>query len=245
MQFSQQKYNSYPPGTTTITFTERTHAYLSASFYRHLKAENYHNYRAVFRMATQLYAQQRGSRMAQRALRDGHELDFATYRAYGEWTYTEEGIKGLGTDAKVSFEGQDLKIDAYNCPWAAQYKAMGLEDGGCDYCDDLDPSIARGFNPDLKYEVTQTQYHGVDSCIHILHDSKPEKQLQRDPANLRPFEYHCAHVYHTFARLMAAVYGPQGEQLSQQVLADLAAEYGQDHADKLLEYSSVDFNYID
>lgn len=227
-----------------MTFTERTHAFLSASFYKIMKEENFHNYRAAFRMATQLYAQQRGSRMAQRALRDGHELDFAAYRAYGEWTYTEEGTKGLNTDAKVSVEGEDLKLVAYNCPWAAQYKAMGLEDGGYDYCDDLDESIARGFNPDLTYDVTQTQYHGVETCIHYQRNARLEKDVPKDPANLRPFEYHCAHVYHTFARLMAAIYGTEGERLNQKVLDAFAAEYGQEYADKLLEYSSVDFNHI-
>lgn len=228
-----------------MTFTERTHAFISASFFRHLQAKDFQNYPAVFRMATQMYAQQRGSRMAQRALRDGHELDFGTYRAYGEWGFTDEGIEGLNTEIKVEREDQNLRMDIFNCPWATQYKSMGLEHGGFHYCADLDPSIARGFNPDLTYEVAQTQYHGIGSCIHILHQSKPDKQLPRNPANLRPFEYHCAHVYHTFSRLITAVYGDEGKQLSEQVLADVAADYGQDHADKLLTYSHVDFNYID
>ena len=228
-----------------MTFTERTHAFLSASFYRLLEEGNFQNYRAVFRIATQLYAQQRGSRMAQRALRDGHELDFATYTSYGEWEYTEEGTAGLNTKADVSFEGNDLKIHAFNCPWAAQYKSMGLENGGVDYCDDLDISIARGFNPDLVYEVPQTEYLGKGFCIHYLRNFKPGAEMPRDKKNLRPFEYHCAHIYHTFSRLMAAVYGAEGEHLSAQVLEAFASEYGQEHTDKLMEYRETDFNFID
>jgi len=227
-----------------MTFTERTHAFISASFYRLLKEEDLVNYRAVFRMATQLYAQQRGSRMAQRALRDGQELDFATYLAYGEWEYTGQGTQGLNTDSAVFVEGDDLKIHAFNCPWAAEYKELGLEDGGFDYCDDLDISIARGFNPDLTYEVPQTQYHGVEYCVHTIRNVDLQKQVVKDPANLMPFEYHCAHIYHTFSRLMSAVYGEKGEQVSVRVMEEFAATYGQESADKLQGFRNKDFNHI-
>ena len=50
-------------------FDETSHAFLSACFYRLLKEGEYHDAAAVFRFAVRLYAQERGLRMAQRALR--------------------------------------------------------------------------------------------------------------------------------------------------------------------------------
>ena len=58
-------------------------------------------------MATQLYAQQRGSRMAQRALRDGQPLDFATYRAYSEWRASDASVLGVRTRTEVVVDGAD------------------------------------------------------------------------------------------------------------------------------------------
>jgi hypothetical protein len=225
-----------------MTFNERTHAFLSASFYRRLKAEGFHDFRRAFRMAVQLYAQQRGSRMAQRALRDGHELDFASYRAYGEWEPTEAGAMET---FDVFVEGNDLKMHIYGCPWAVQYVDMGLPDGGSDYCDDLDPSITRGFNPALVYDVAQTQYFENDHCIHCQRNARLDREVPKNRAGVRPFEFHCAHLYHTFSRLMCAVYGAAGERLSAGVLEDYAAAYGQESADQLLAYGSVDFSFAD
>lgn len=81
-----------------MNYTERHHAFLSAAYYRELRDSALPRWSEAFRMATQLYAQQRGSRMAQRALRDGQPLDFATYRAYSEWRASDASVLG-GTHA--------------------------------------------------------------------------------------------------------------------------------------------------
>ena len=74
-----------------MNFTERQHAFISAAFYRALKKEeNAHNYRDAFQLATRIYAEQRGFRMAQRAIRDGKPLSFPAYRHYKEWAPTPE-----------------------------------------------------------------------------------------------------------------------------------------------------------
>ena len=73
-----------------MALTERHHAFISACFYKELLHACPGNGEATFVMAAQRYGEQRGSRMAQRAIRDGRVLDFAAYCAYGEWAYTEE-----------------------------------------------------------------------------------------------------------------------------------------------------------
>ena len=153
-------------------FTERHHTFISATFYLIVKGEGYHNYRDAFRMAVHLYAQQRGSRMAQRALRDGRPLDFASYRYYAEWQYRPQILAEMPDASSWVAEGRDAKITIRSCPWSSQYIEMDLSDGILDYCADLDQSLARGFNPEIVYEVQQTMHNGNDCCIHYQRDGK-------------------------------------------------------------------------
>ena len=62
----------------SVQFNEKTHAYLIGLFYRNLKEAHGEAGVAVFVKATQKTAEQRGARMALRALRDGHALNFKT-----------------------------------------------------------------------------------------------------------------------------------------------------------------------
>ena len=227
-----------------MNYTERHHAFLSAAYYRELRDSALPRWSEAFRMATQLYAQQRGSRMAQRALRDGQPLDFATYRAYSEWRASDASVLGVRTRTEVVVDGADKLSRIYNCAWSAQYIEMGLEDGGMAYCDDLDRSIARGFNPDLRYEVEQTQYHGCECCIHRQCDAHLELQVEPPRDGVKPFEYHCAHLYYTYLRTLSAIYGDAGAALSARVLKAFAEQYGEDAADGLRKYQDTDFDHI-
>lgn len=227
-----------------MKYTERHHAFISATYYRELRDGALPRWSEAFRMATQIYAQQRGSRMAQRALRDGQQLDFATYRAYSEWRASAAAELGVTTRVETEQTGRDQLSRIYDCAWCAQYREMGLEDGGVAYCDDLDRSIARGFNPDLRYEVEQTQYCGRECCIHRQCDAHPERRVEAPHDGVRPFEYHCAHLYHSYRRTLSAIYGEAGVELSARVLAAFAARYGQPAADGIAAYRDEDFDHI-
>jgi len=227
-------------------YTERHHAFISATYYRIMKEEGFHDFRAAFRMATQLYAQQRGSRMAQRAIRDGRELDFAAYRYYGEWEHTPEADAELSRPTETTILGDDRRMQIFGCPWSSQYLDMDLMDGANDYCADLDISIARGFNPYIVYEVEQTMHKNRDFCIHYHRNACNDKDYgPKDPANVRNFEFHCAHVYKAYSEVMTAIYKSKGIMLNAKVLEAFAEKYGRDMADKLLEYRNHDFNTIE
>jgi hypothetical protein len=102
-----------------MQFTERHHAFISATFYKLLKENNYPNYRRAFISATQKMAEQRGSRMAQRAIRDGvKNLDFAAYRHYGEWEWTNEYLESIkGQKLLEEIESDiDYGYTVYTCP---------------------------------------------------------------------------------------------------------------------------------
>ena len=73
-------------------FNEKVHAFIAAKFYVYLTEAFGDRGEKAFIHATQHYAEQRGRRMAQRAIRDGRELDYGTYLEYGEWVNTPEII---------------------------------------------------------------------------------------------------------------------------------------------------------
>ena len=83
-------------------FTEKHHAFIAATFYDLLTKRYGQRGEAAFILATQRYAEQRGNRMAQRAIRDGKPLTFSTYREYGEWVNTQSvKDEGCGNEGYV------------------------------------------------------------------------------------------------------------------------------------------------
>ncbi|MBR6238093.1 MAG: L-2-amino-thiazoline-4-carboxylic acid hydrolase [Lachnospiraceae bacterium] len=225
-------------------FNERIHAFIAGRYYVRLTEAFGRRGELAFLHATQYYASQRGRRMAQRAIRDGEELTQSTYNYYGEWVNTEE-IKeqGLGNAISKASNG-DMIITT--CPWYSQFRDMGLHDAGELYCSDLDAAISRGFNPSLGYETVQT-LHNSDCCIHTLHsgDIFEGSERGKNPAGLKSFEYHCAHIYWAFCEVSEAIFKTQGEEVSRGVLDDLSEDYGAETADIIRGYKDTNFNVCD
>ena len=124
--------------------------------------------------------------MAQRAIRDGKPLTYETYCQYGEWVNTEEvKAQGLGNQSETTSLSPDFQIHIHVCPWHTQFKNMGLPEAGLLYCKDLDASISRGFNPEIRYEVSQT-LHDHDYCIQTIRNAglTPESNMAKNPAGL-------------------------------------------------------------
>ena len=157
-------------------FNEKVHAFIAASFYTHLTESFGERGRLAFVHATQYYAEQRGRRMAQRAIRDGKPLTYEVYCQYGEWVNTPEIIEqGCANQSERLSLAPDYMVKITKCPWHAQFAEMGLTEAGHEYCQHLDNSICRGFNPYLVYEVPQT-LHKSDCCIHIVRNAGLSEQ---------------------------------------------------------------------
>ncbi|HPF18519.1 MAG: L-2-amino-thiazoline-4-carboxylic acid hydrolase [Bacillota bacterium] len=225
------------------TFSELTHAWIVGVFYRELKkAFKERGVRAFVHM-TMVYAEQRGSRMAQRAIRDGKPLDFASYRTYGEWQSTETASEIMGGfQSRVLSVSPDHEEHIDRCPWAWQFDQMGLRECGVVYCTHLDRAIARGFNPYITFDVPQS-VNDHDCCIQIMREAGFEEGqvFTKDPANIRDFEYHCGHVYKVFALLSGSVFGPEGKAIADKVLEMFRAEYGPATARVLEKHMETDF----
>jgi hypothetical protein len=227
-----------------MALSERHHAFLSACFYRELTEHCPGNGEATFVLATQRYGEQRGNRMAQRAIRDGRALDFATYKAYGEWSYTEEPFAS-GAHMEVLSTSPDFRYLVHACPWHEQYRDMGLLEGACVYCQHIDLAIARGFNPYLVFEVRSTMHKG-HQCDFVLKGAcLDERGFAVDKARTQmPFEYHCGHLFKTFREMVTSIQGDLGREISERVRERFAERYGGEAAALLDAFQGTDFNVL-
>jgi hypothetical protein len=226
-------------------FNEKVHAYIAAKYYVYLTEIFGERGRMAFIHGTQYYAEQRGRRMAQRAIRDDEELTCSNYYRYGEWVNTED-TKKEGANNIMQYERYfpEAVLKITQCPWYAQFKEMRLnETAGAEYCRHLDNSIVRGFNPYLTYEVDQT-LQTSDYCIHRMKDVDfdADTNMQKAPENLRNFEYHCAHSYWAYNEVVSAIFGYEGDAVNQKVLRDFVQDYGKEMVDTLYSYRFTNFN---
>lgn len=238
-------------------FHEKLHAYIAARFYVRLVRTYGEKGQAAFVHATQFYAEQRGRRMAKRAIADGQPLTYETYRAYSEWESTQEiRAQGCANRSEVVSTDPVWEFRVFVCPWHEQFAAMGLKEAGLAYCAHLDNSICRGFNPYIVYEVPQT-LHSAPYCVQRIANqqglapSQPAQALSFDPDKARPraerlrsFEYHCAHSYWSYAGTCRAIFGKEGSDLALEVLSDLASDWGAEAAAVLEKYADMDFEMI-
>lgn len=229
-------------------FNEKVHAYIAARFYQYLLERHGERGEMAFIHGTQYYAEQRGRRMAQRAIRDGHPLTPANYYRYGEWVHTDE-IRAMGCENRSQYQSYqpEAVLHITQCPWYMQFQEMGMHTtAGAEYCRHLDKSIVRGFNPYLTFAVEQTLLSG-DCCIHRMQnaDFDENSDLAKKPENIRSFAYHCAHSYWAYAEVTTAIFREDGKAISEKVLADFEDTYGKKMADTIRSYHNVNFNVCD
>lgn len=226
-------------------FNERIQAYIVARYYARLTGVFGQQGREAFLLATRTYAEQRGHRMAQRAIADGKPLTVETYHEYGEWVPTEESIrKGESIENQVLWDEPYYTFRVKRCPWAIQFREMGMREAGLAYCKDLDASIYRGFNPHIDYETRQT-LHDHDCCIQCAPGARMTAEAHSRPkrkSSLRPFEYHCAHSYWTFRQIVVSIFGDRGIALSDDVLNDVGRNLGDTYVAALKKYEKEDFD---
>ncbi len=224
-------------------FNERTHAFLAARYYARLKETFGERGVAAFIHGVQYYAGQRGRRMAQRAIREGQPLTHATYLQYGELKSTE---LVQPTDKDVLEVSPDYVIRIRRCPWHDQFEAMGALEAGQVYCRYLDEAICRGFNPDLRFRV-ERNLNSADCCVHRVAETRyeappalpPREQYRRD------FSFHCGHLFWSMREVCRGIFGPEGETVSDGVLADFRESYGQEMEETLRAWEHHDFNVCD
>ena len=216
-------------------FNEKTHAFIVASFYKHLTEKHGERGKDIFIKATQKYAEQRGARMAMRAMRDGYPVDYASYFAYGEWYPT------IPSESKNVGENGEKRNNIYKCAWADTFKEMGLQECGKVYCYQIDAGIVRGFNPDLKFK-THHNLSDSDFCDLQFIGSDLSKTVPAPADGKKDWVYHCAHTMKAFADICSAVL--QSPEVYSLVSEDFHQKFGDEMLVQLMEASQHDFTKI-
>lgn len=227
-----------------MKFTERSHAFIPARFYGRLTEEFGERGLRAFIHGTRYYGEQRGRRMAQRAIRNGRELDFEAYLEYSEWLNSEEAVREETSNVtEVESFSPDMTMRITRCAWHAQFRDSGMTEAGAEYCRHLDIAICRGFNPDLVFEVEKT-LQTEDCCIHVLRGANfPRgRAFEKKREYVQPFDYHCGHSYKCYSDVAAAIFGAAGVAVNAAVLEDFRAEYGDEMASRLIDFRNTDFN---
>lgn len=126
-----------------MEFSEETQIFLVAEYYRVLTEGFGSRGEAAFRHCIRCYGIQRGSRMAQSAIRDGQQLDYVTFCRYGQWRPSKTVLReNRCSQTSVVSWNPDYVYQVSRCPWLEAFEKFQAKEAGLLYCDLLDePSI--------------------------------------------------------------------------------------------------------
>jgi hypothetical protein len=111
--------------------------------------------------AVRKFGEERGRRMAERAVSEGRENDFAGYLIFSDLdTSYHQMVPEIAEGA--------LKVTISYCPFAAACQEWGLEEYGKYFCREIDAAIMRGYNPE-RYETVceRNLTEGAETCVII------------------------------------------------------------------------------
>lgn len=160
------------------------------------------------------YGEERGERMAQRALEHGDPLDLVSYQAYGEW----RAQPGQMETAVLRTE-PTLVTAIMKCAWCDAWKKHGLLEYGKYYCIPIDAALYRGFRSDLTVKPIVNLSWVDDPCefdwslpLRQEDSDRLEKKCEelRDSC-VRDFNFHVAHLFHTVSEVLIEQLGRRGK----------------------------------
>ena len=198
-------------------FTERHHALLFALVAKEiLRRVGMGVGEATVRAAVRRYGEQRGRRMALRAIANGDDLSMTSFLIYSEW----RSKTGHG-QSELTKEGPDARLVVPQCPWALTWMDSDLSQYGRLYCQEIDKALVRGFNPDLIIDVNRTQTNDSEPCDFLYHQAAlssrdalayiREKSASLAGRTVMSWDYHCGHLYKTFLRIVTEELGEAGQ----------------------------------
>lgn len=222
----------------TTILTEKHHAVLFALLSRRvIPLFGQEAGEAAMREAVRRYGEQRGRRMAQRAVRDHQPLNLSTYLRYGEWrSATGEG--------RSIFEkqGENLLNQVQVCPWNNAWLEGDLQDYGRLYCLEIDAALVRGFNPDAWLEIRCTLSNDGDACEFIFHQAVLPVEKAPEERTVMPWGYHCAHLFYTCLEVLKNSFGEAGGQAAENALGEFKDRYESIALEEIQRYASSDFD---
>ena len=232
-----------------MILSEKHHAFLVSSYYIALKENFGQDGIETFIKATKRYGEQRGNRMGLRATEHGYKRDYLGYFTHSEWKPTNE--EDFEIKSKIKLNG-DIVAKNKKCPWYSAFLEMGMQECGEVYCQYIDKSLVKGFNPELILDVKSLLYTS-DCCTFcfrkakmniraILRMKKAEKKYGR--INIKSFDYHTAHIYKTFKEVILEDFGSNGKKAVEQAINAFEMKNGKEALEVLLSFENMDFEKI-
>ena len=197
---------------------------------------------------TKLYGQQRGGRMAQRAMKDGAPLTMESYLLYGEWV-DKNGHSQNRTAASEPVYCMECVV----CGWCEAWKKAGLLEWGKNYCTYVDKNLVKGFNPELVLDIHSVLSQGGDVCAFQWNGfamSDPEGYSAKKAAlgnrTIKDFLYHTGHLLNAMTQAIAKELGTDAaEKIKEKALADYTVMYGKEMTDAVINESKLDFTVVE
>ncbi len=179
------------------------------------------------------YGEERGRRMARRALEHGDALDLVSNQAYGEW----RPEPGQMENRIVQTEPTLITV-ATKCAWCDTWKKYGMLDYGKYYCLPIDDAVYRGFRSDFSVTTLSNLSWGAECCEFdwgLPLNKENEGRLQRKRVELgdscvRDFDFHTAHLFHTLGNVLKDSLGEKGKRAVDEAVQQFAAIFGKEYA---------------
>lgn len=204
----------------------------------------------LIRKAIRRYGEERGSRMARRALSYGKELSMVNYLIFGEWV----AARGEVQQRLEPNNHNNLRMLVERCPWHAAWMQDDLVEYGSLYCQEIDLALLRGFNPELHLDVLKTQTNDHQACDFVFHGTPLNlstnlallvgKKLSPGKQVILPWEYHTGHLYKTMSEVIAVELGQAGQEAAEAALAEFADRFGAKAAQLVHSHLQTDFTTL-
>jgi len=223
--------------------TEKHHAMLFALMAREvIQRFGVENGQTTVRRIVRRYGEQRGYRMALRALRDGRPLTMQTFLVYKEWS----SMSGEGVSRSFE-ESENVHSVVINCPWNNTWLEADLLPYGSLYCMEVDQALVRGFNPSLVIEVKSTLSNNEDRCEFIYHHAvalNPEDNIHPILDPIMPWDYHCGHLYFICLEELTEKFGEAGVQAARDALDAFCYCFGNELVERIISYQGQRFDRL-
>ncbi|MBN1623180.1 MAG: L-2-amino-thiazoline-4-carboxylic acid hydrolase [Clostridia bacterium] len=182
-----------------------------------------------------LYGNQRGARMRQRAGLAGFDGSMETYMSFGEWT-SDEGTM----DIRIAEKGIPAVTRVYKCPWHAEWEKFGFVSEGEYYCRFVDKALVKGFNELLELGVNSIQTRGDEYCEFVWNGANMDGIRKLEEVNrIMPWEYHIAHLIKCIE-----LSNEDGIEILDSIFNDIKVIYDVDLSMIEEEYRDCDFSSV-
>lgn len=204
----------------------------------------------ALRHAVERYGLQRGARMAARARKDGMPLGVDNYLLYGEWA------AGPGeADMRMPALEPEVNLQNHSCAWMHTWEAHGMVPLGRHYCDLVDASLARGFDPELNMETVMYRPGGDAFCDFFFRgrpmSAEMRDRLARNREKLgvrakKDWDYHTGHLYGALVRTLREDIGAEEtDAIEAKAMQAYEREFGRAAADALRARRDRDYDSVD